>query len=199
MSDPEKPTDGMVIYDFDPNSLPPEYLQAIGLVVAASAQTESVLQDFIGALLGVDNIEAIALTTHMAAPLKDHVIRVVTELNAPHACEVDVIDDLMDAVNEALSQRNTIVHNAFAIHPNTGEILSYRIKARGTLQSALTPVTVDEMRDCARLINEAGLNIVEFMMQRGLSPRIRKAPLREPLDRRKKARAERREKLGENY
>jgi hypothetical protein len=198
MGDPDKP-DGMLIYDFDPNNLPAEYLQAIGLVVAASSQTEAVLQDFIGALLGIDNIDAIALTAHMAAPLKDHVVRVLAELKSPYACDVDEIDDLMDAVNDALGTRNTIVHNAFAIHPKTGQILSYRIKARGTLQSDLTPVTVEEIRENARAIHEAGLNIVSFMLSRGLSPILRQAPLREPLDRRRKARTARRERHGERY
>lgn len=188
-----------IIYDFDPFHLPPEYLQAIGLVVAASAQTEAIMRDLIGSLLNIDNIEAIALCTHMAAPLKDHVARTLIELNAPGASEVDEVDDLLDAVNDALAARNTIVHNSFLIHPDNGQVMSWREKARGSLQTELVPVSAKEIEQDAALINKVGLDIVTFMMMNGLAPRFRKAPLREPLGRKKKARAERRERFGAKY
>ena len=46
-----------IIYDFDPRNVPNEILRAIGLVTAAAAQTERILQTFIGALLKIDNIQ----------------------------------------------------------------------------------------------------------------------------------------------
>ena len=67
------------------------------------------------------------------------------------------------------------------------------------MQLDLVPVTVEEIRESARLIYEAGMDIMRFMMARGLSANFRKAPLREPLNRKKKARAERRERLGRDY
>ncbi|MEO5707597.1 MAG: hypothetical protein ABIT10_10600 [Alteraurantiacibacter sp.] len=188
-----------VIYDFDPFHLPPEYLQAVGLVVAASSQTESVMRELIGALLNIDNVEAIALCAHMTAPLKDHVARTLIELNAPGASEVDELDDLLDAVEGALTKRNTVVHNSFLIDPGTQQVMSWREKARGSLQTALVPVTVEEIQQDAALINKAGLDVIEFMMRHGLGPRFRKGPLREVLDRKKKARAERRARFGAKY
>jgi predicted RNA-binding protein (virulence factor B family) len=162
----------------------------------ASAQTESVIGDFIGALLGVDAVETLALTTHMAGPLKDHVVRALTELNAVSVEIVDQIDDLMDAINEAMNRRNVIVHNALIMHPGTGEILSHRLKARGSLQLELRPVSVEEIKQDASLIYEVGMALMGFMMAYGLGPRERKHAPRQPLDRSKKARAKRRDTAG---
>ncbi len=182
-----------VIYDFDPRNLPPEMLRAIGLVAAASSQTEHVVQSLIGGLLGIDNIETLALTTHMAAPLKDHVVRALAELSAPSPAQLDQIDDLMDAVNDAFDKRNLIVHNAIARHPVTGECFSYRQKARGSLQLSLIPVTAEEFARDAALIYEAGMDLMRFMISRGIGPRERIRPIRAALDRRKKAREKRRD------
>jgi hypothetical protein len=185
-----------IIYDFDPRNLPPEYLQAIGLVVAASSQTESVMQHFIGALLGIDNADTLALATHMTAPLKDHVLRSLVELKTDRADVVDDVDDLLDEVERVLALRNSIVHNSFAIHPETGEVLSYRQKARGSLQIDLIPIPVHEIQETGALVYEAGIKIVEFMIRYGLEARVRTKPLMVPLNRKKKARAERRQSNG---
>ena len=192
MTNPDDPERELVVYDFDPRNLPPEYLQAIGLVVAASAQTESTMQDFIGALLGIDNIDTLAVTTHMAAPLKDHVARTLAELKAPHLKDLDEIDDLLDAVNGAIEKRNIVAHNAFAIHPETKEIFSHRLKARGSLQLDFRPIAVEEIKDTAAQVYDAGMNLMNFMMTKGLGSNFRTTPLREPITRSKKARAERR-------
>lgn len=186
MSEPQ------ITYDFDPRNLPPEYLQAIGLVVAASAQTESVVCNLIGSLLGIDNADSAAVTTHMSVPLRDNVVRSLIELKTEHSDIVDEIDDLMDAVTEAFATRNTIAHNSFAIHPETGEVLSHRMKARGSLQLELEPISIDEIQECAETVYDAGIAIVRFMMRVGIAPRPRTKPLMEPLDRKKKARAKRR-------
>jgi hypothetical protein len=182
----------MVIYDFDPNNLPPEYLRAVGLVAMASAQTESVVGDFIGCLLGIDNIETLALTTHMAGPLKDHVARALIEMKTNSSNVVDDVDDLLDAIDEAMKRRNVVVHNPLIIHPKTKEVLSHRLKARGSLRLELRPISVKEIEEDARLIHEVGMALVGFMMDRGLEPITRTKPLMEYLDRGKKAREVRR-------
>lgn len=181
------------VYDFDPFNLPPEYLRAVGLVAMASAQTESTVSDLIGGLLGADLAETPALTTHMAMPLKDHAVRALAELNAPTAEIVDEIDELMNAINGAMTRRNAIIHNALVVHPDTGEVLSHRLKARGSLQLVLVPISAKEIEEDARLINKAGLDLVDLLARYNLWPKSRAAPLREPLDRTKAARAKRRE------
>ena len=180
-----------IIYDFDPRSLPPDVLQAIGRMALCSAQTESVVQSFIGAVLQIDNIETIALTAHMSAPLKDHVARALIELNAVSADVVDTVDELLDAISAAAEKRNVVVHNSIVRHPETGELFSYRESARGSLQVSLQPVRVEEIEKDATLIYEAGMDLARFMILHGLVAPDRTRPIRVPLNRRKKARQER--------
>lgn len=185
-----------IIFDFDPRNLPPELLQAIGLVVSASSQTETVVQDFIGGVLGIDNINTRALTAHMSAPLKDHVARALMELHAVHVADLDAVDDLLDAINDAFSRRNQIVHNAFLRNSATGEILSYRESARGSLVGRLEPVLVEKIVEDAALIYEAGMDLMRFMIARNLLPPMRRRPLMATINRKPKARANRRDTSG---
>lgn len=190
---PDHPLDEpTIVYDFDPNNLPPEYLQAIGKVVAASAQTEFILQKLIAGLLGIDNVQSVALGAHLTFPLKDHIIRTLAELSAPSLQELDKLDDLLDAVKDALDKRNTIVHNSFAIHPN-GQVFSYRVKARGSLQAELKPVTFEEMEKDAALVYKVGMDIFSYMVLKGLLPAHRTSVPRATPNRGKKARQDRKD------
>lgn len=180
-----------VIYDFDPNNMPPDLLQAIGLMAMCSAQTESVMQTFIGAILQIDNLEAIALTAHMSAPLKDQVARALIELNGVSHGTVDLVDELLDAISDAGSKRNVVVHNSLAMHPETGEVFSYRQAARGSLQVSLQPISVEEIKKDAAALYDAGVHLLQFMIMYGLESTDRTRPRLAPMDRRKKARAKR--------
>jgi hypothetical protein len=94
-----------------------------------------------------------------------------------------------------MEKRNTLLHNPLARHPETGQVFSYRESARGSLQVKLTPIETSDIERDAEEIYEAGMDMMRFMMSRELGPTQRQQPLREPIDRSKKARAERR-KLG---
>lgn len=179
------------VYDFDPSHMPPDLLQAIGLMAMCAAQTEAVMQNFIGALLGIDQHEAIALTAHMAAPLKDQVARALIELNGASEATVDIADELLDAINDAAAKRNVIVHNSLAMHPDTGEVFSYRQAARGSLQVSLQPVSAEDIKKDALALYDAGIELVRFMIALNLQPRPRTRPRLAPVNRKKKARAER--------
>lgn len=188
-----------VVYDFDPNNLPVEYLAAIGLVISCASQTEHIVRDFIGARLGIDNAETIALGAHMSMPMKNDIVRSLVELNAPHASEVDEVDDILDRIQEAMSRRNAVAHNDFAIHPDTGEIFSMREKARGSLQVELKPIPLNELQEIAGEVYQAGMALQNYMMTRRMGPRFREGPIREPLNRKKAERVKRREQLGDRY
>jgi len=123
----------------------------------------------------------------------------VAELNAPSASELDQIDELLDAIQQAMAGRNSIAHCAFGIHPETGEIYRLSEKARGSLQVDFQPVTVDELKETAKKIYDAGIALHQYMVSRHLGPIMRQGLLREPINRGKKARAERREKYGDRY
>lgn len=168
-------------------------------MIACASQTEEVLRNFMGIVLGVDNIETEALGTHMSFPMKDDIIRSILELNAPSASFVDEVDDILDDIRDAMQLRNIVAHNEFAIHPETAEIFSLRIKARGSLQSELKKVTAEELLETADQIYRAGMSLQDFMLKNHLGPRFREGPLREPLNRGRKARQARRDEHGANY
>lgn len=189
----------MIIYDFDPNNLPPEYLASIGLVVASASQTDHVMRDFIGSYLGIDMAESLALGAHMSTPMKDDIIRALVELNAPGASDVDELDDILDRVRKIAARRNAVAHNAFARHPETGQVFTVRERARGSLQVEMKPIEVAELNEIAAEMHASGMSLMEYMMARGIGPREREAPLREPLNRRQKARQARRDEHGAVY
>lgn len=191
MADSTEPE--FIEYDFDPNNLPDEYLRAIGLTIACASQTESILQNFIGGVLKIDLIETRALTAHMSMPLKDDIARALAELSAPNMVELDAIDDVLDRVWDAMQKRNALAHNALIRHPDTGQVLSWREQARGSFRGTLTPISAKEIENDAALVYQAGMDLQEFMMRRGIAPHDRNAPLRAPLKRSKEARAKRRD------
>ena len=90
-----------VIYDFNPYNIPEEYHQAIGCVTLCASQTEGIMGDFISSLLNIDEMENIALTTHMNNPLMDQIGRALIELNSGTTNIIDKVDDLLDAIKEA--------------------------------------------------------------------------------------------------
>lgn len=189
----------MIIYDFNPNNLPPEYLAAIGLVVASASQTDHVMRDFVGSYLGIDMAESLALGAHMSTPMKDDIIRSLVELNAPRACDIDDLDDILDRIREATARRNAVAHNAFAVHPETGQVFSLRERARGSLQVDMTPIEVGELHEIAAEVYAAGMSLMDYMIARGIGPRERERPLHEPLNRGRKARQARRDEHGAQY
>jgi hypothetical protein len=189
----------MVVFEFDPHKLPNDYLKAIGLVIVAANETESVLREFIGALLGIDNIESVALCTQMPFSLKNQIARALNELKASSASELDSLDDILDRIDQAMDRRNAIAHSSFPIHPDTGQVFRFKEKARGALSADLIEVSAEEIAEIAKEIHEAGLALISFMIERNLGPRHRQEPLREPISRKKAARQKRREQLGERY
>lgn len=55
-------------------------------------------------------------------------------------------NDLLDEVNSAFAKRNVIVHNALVQHPDTGEVLSFRETARGSLRVSLQPLSAEDIQ-----------------------------------------------------
>ena len=100
-------------YDFDPRNLPQEMLTAIGLVAACSAQTENIMEQGIGGCIGTDFEYGFAITTHMNAPLRDHVLRAVAEIRIDNLDDLDELDRLLDEINKASTKRNAYMHHTW--------------------------------------------------------------------------------------
>ncbi len=159
------------VHEFNPYKIPREYLAAIGLVAACSAQTETVLKMLLGACIGVDMEYGSAVSCHMTAPLRDSVIRAAAEIRLDSTEALDELDALLDAVKSALDKRNDIVHHSLYRDVNTGEIFRVKETARGSVKVDVIPVTVDQIELDAKAIYDGGLAIMQFMMKHGLEPR----------------------------
>lgn len=159
-------------YDFDPNNLPSDVLQAIGLVAACSAQTENIVQSGITGCIGVDFEFGAAITTHMAAPLRDHVLRAVAEIKIDDLDALDALDQLLDDVNEAFRRRNAYLHHTWCRDRDTNQVFTSKTQARGRVEMELLPMPIDQIKSDAAFIYTAGLRLYGFMGSLGLHPTI---------------------------
>jgi hypothetical protein len=158
--------------DFDPNNLPKEFLQAIGLAIACGAQTESVVSMAIGGCLGVDAEYAMATTTHMTLPLKFSVLKSVAEIRIDDLDDLDELDRLLDNVDKALGKRHEVAHASWCRNEDTGELFRVKQAARTRLEVDRAPVTSKEIAVDAAMIYAAGMALMTFIGARKLLPPI---------------------------
>jgi hypothetical protein len=183
-----------IIFDYDPRNLPQPILSAIGLVAAASAQTENIVEMGIGGCLGVESDYSMAVTTHMNAPLRDNVLRSAAEIKIDDVDDLDELDELLDAVNAAFTKRNMYVHNSWCQHPTNGTVYIQTTVARGSVDSELVPITTAKISADATEIYDAGINLLKFLNRLNLLPPL-PAARRERAHKTKAARKKRRKAL----
>jgi hypothetical protein len=157
-------------YDFDPRNLPQDLLAAIGLVTASAAQTETIVQDAIAGCLGVDSEYGAATTTHMAAPLRDSVLRSVAEIRIDDLDALDELDQLLDQINAAYGKRNAIVHHTWCRDPDTGKVFTVKETARTRYEIDLLEMSVDQVKSDALFVYRAGMELMNFLIARRLLP-----------------------------
>lgn len=183
------------VFDFDPRNLPASYRKAIGLVAAASAQTEAMVQYAICAFLGVDAEYGWAVTAHMNSTMRDQVLRATAEIRIDDLNALDALDDLMDRIGAANGKRNGHVHAEWCRDPNTGSVYAASVKARGRVESTLVKTTVDQIEADAQVIYDLGIELMDLVHAVGLE-----APLPPPSRPRghksKAARKQRRKAMG---
>jgi hypothetical protein len=157
-------------YDFDPRNLPQDLLATIGLMTASAAQTEGCIETAIAGCLVVDFEYGKAVTTHMAAPLRDSVLRSVAEIKIDNLDALDELDRLLDKVNEGYAKRNAIVHHTWCRDPDTGAVFTHKENARARLESDLIPMSVDAVKRDALFVYQAGMDLYSFLMALRLFP-----------------------------
>jgi hypothetical protein len=166
-------TDTFVEYDFDPRNLPTEYLAAIGLAVAASAQTEHMLGFAIAGCAGLDMEHGGAITTHMAVPLKISALKSLSTI-ALSVEDLNQLDGLISNVEAALGKRNWLAHNTWCRNPQTGKVFTVKETARTHFQMDLESVTIDQIKREAAFIYDAGIELSKFFSLRGIEPDLPK-------------------------
>jgi hypothetical protein len=188
----------VIIYDFNPDSIPEEYLKAIGRIMLCAAQAEDSVRTAIGVFLKIDNIETLALTTQLSTPLKDKIIRAVAELNSASASMVDDLDDILDKINTGMEQRNAVAHRSLCKNPENNDILIWKERVSGSITLELKLITVEDLNGISDNLLAASHELTQFLARVG-GPKHRDGLLREPLSRTRAARAKRRAQHGAQY
>jgi hypothetical protein len=159
------------VYDYDPRNLPQEVLAAIGLAIACSSQTESILSMAIGGCLGLDAEYALTITTHMPLPLKFSVLRSAAEIRIDDLDALDDLDRLLDSIDKALGRRHELAHTSWCQDPDTSQLFRIRKIARTRVETELILVTPETIRNDADTIYQAGMELYSFLLDRDLLPR----------------------------
>jgi hypothetical protein len=157
------------LYDFDPRKIPPEFLQAIGLVIACSVQTENLVERAISDLLGLKTVPAHILTTHMSMQVRAGVLRSAGQMRWGASDTYKSFDALVTRVEAAIVERNRIAHLTWQTDPETGQIFTTRIQAKRGIKVHLEPITVDAIEAIAAEVYEAGLALSRFVGLAGVS------------------------------
>jgi hypothetical protein len=158
--------------DFDPRNLPREYHEAIGLACACFAQTEDHVQLAIAGLLGVDAETGWAVTTHMTGPLRESVLKSLTDIKFDDLAEVEKFDKLMADVDDATNRRNRLVHHMWCVDEDTGEVFQQRTQARTRVNVELTPISIEAIQADAKVIYDAGIELLRFLLAKNLVPAL---------------------------
>ena len=158
--------------DFDPRNLPKEYQEAIGLACACYAQTEDHVQMAISGILGVDGEVGWAISTHMTAPLRESVLKSLTDIKFDELDLIEEFDRLMADVSEAANRRNRIVHNMWCVDEDTGEVFQVRTQARTRVSIDVPPIPLDSIKADAKFIYDAGIELLRFLIAHNLVPAL---------------------------
>jgi len=164
MADPQEP----YAFDFNAYSLPPAFLQAIGLVTAATAQTENEIEQLIAGCLGVDFEYGMAVTLHMSMPQRFNAAKAAAEIRLDDLDALDEMDELLDRAEKAFEHRNSIAHNQIAFETATNRVFLVKHSARGRIEQDIRELTVPAISKIAKEMYEVGLAIYAFAKKHGL-------------------------------
>ena len=149
-----------VLFDFDPRSLPAEYLQAIGLVIASAVQTESIVEDAIAGVFGLLTVKARILTNNMSMQVRSATLRTGAQERWGDGIEYDALDEALARVEKAIGERNRIAHMTWQIDPE-GRVYASKIRARDKLKVHFEQVPVENIQAIAAEIYDAGIQLMK--------------------------------------
>jgi len=156
------------LFDFDPRNLPSDFLQTIGLIIACSTQTENLVEDAIADLLSLKVAPAKILTTHMSMQVRTGVLRSAAEWRWTDEETLAQFEVVVRRIEAAINDRNRIAHLTWQRDPETGQVLTSKIRARKGLKIDLEPVTVAALHAIAIEVYEAGIDLIRFLGLRGI-------------------------------
>jgi hypothetical protein len=156
----------MDIFYGDFPDLPDAYLIEIGRVSVRWSMLETMLHFALIKFAGMNILEgrSHAIFHHMAFPQKLDVLgTMLSELVVtPHSQVLrdGYIKDVKPLLDEAQRKRNDLIHAKWGVEG--GQVTKSRITARGALKMSVTPISVEEIRAAADVIDKATLAIARF-------------------------------------
>jgi hypothetical protein len=163
---------GNEVLDFTPHLLPQELLAALGLMAAAAAQTEDIIEMAIAGILGIDGERGYAVTCHMSAPLRASVLKSAAEIRFDNPAVLDELDILLDRIKLAQGYRNDMLHGSWCRRPSDGKIFLVSQEARTHVEIKSRPVTVDEIELKADALYDAGIDLMRFLVALDVVPEV---------------------------
>jgi hypothetical protein len=158
-------------YNFDPRAIPADRLAASGEVAVASAHTESVVAVAIRGCAGADVATAKAATAARSMRRLEEVLRSL-DLRLFGGENRERLGELLNQIGEGFERGATYIHNSVCLDSETGEYLIAKRSMCGALSGELVPVTVAEVREEAKVIYQAGIALLAFLMQKKLLPSL---------------------------
>lgn len=158
----------MIVYDFNPNSLPDELHLALGLLVTSSSQTEGVIDMAIACCLGIPDVRGKAVTTHMSMPQRFSALRSAAAL--PFGEQGNAYSEIIDVVTKLdreFEARNRYVHQSWCLDPD-GKLFLARSSARKRIEIKVEPASVDEVAAACRRIYQLGMQLMTVLDQYNL-------------------------------
>jgi hypothetical protein len=166
----------MKTYDFSPGKLPPDLLQAIGLLVVCSEQTETIVAMFVHHLLGEGDVIGYAVTAELGLSAKLKLVRTLAAERLSDKPFLVRLDRALKAVEKAASPRGTAAHSGYFIDPEKpGEVNRSKITARGKVRHDISSASAVEIAAAADAALQAGLDLVRLLAvcptpQSGITP-----------------------------
>jgi hypothetical protein len=105
------------------------------------------------------------------------------------------LDALLANISKAMLTRNEVAHNAWCMNSTTKELFAEKTSARGSLEIELIPMSISKIRQDATGIYVAGIELMQFLMDRDLVPPLPTGRF-DRAHKTKAARKKRRELLG---
>lgn len=157
-------------YDFDPRKIDSSIREALGLLIACSAQTELFLGEAITGCLGLDEELGYATTIHMSVPMRLSALLSCAEVRFSDHERLDQLDGIVGRLRAAFDKRNQFAHQAWARDPATGEHFLFKQNAKKRVEVELLPITAEELTVAATTIYDVGIELWVFLEQNHLLP-----------------------------
>src|SRR5207244_963904 len=156
---------------------PPDVLKAIGLVTAAAAETENLIEGLVAGCIGVEDFEyGMAVTLHMAMPQRFSTIRAAAEIRLDDLDALDELDELIDRADKAFERRNSVVHHEWCVEKKTGKVFVVKESARKRVESDVIEMTAKMVEEIALELYNVGLAVFTFSKKHGLLPAFPSGP-----------------------